>query len=427
MRTITSISLIIILFLLIICQGILLAGAYDVNTETTRIYGSLNDGVVWSECSSDWSTVYGADIGQHAMDMHTSYSSSMSAEYSTYGFCDGKKRIFRGFLYFDTSEVEGEIQSATLNVYSSNMAESSVVVQKGVQSDTLTKYDFDAFEGDEYGYVLWQPYQYNSIELNVLGVSNINQEGITKLCLREYDHDFLNQDIGTKSYHNSIYFSDSDNKPYLDITYTLEPTCVPVNSAVVDTTCDGIDDDCDGNVDEDYVSDVICFLSGSCAAFNIGSSCVAGVETVCSTGTPVVEICDGQDNDCNDLVDDGVLINYYQDDDSDGYGNPTISTQACSAPSGYVEDNTDCNDANTDINYEIPEVCNGIDDNCATGIDENNICGVTSYYCDVDTDTYISSIISGSCNTFNCIPVGCTDSQGNDCNDGDININPGKS
>ena len=57
-------------------------------------------------------------------------------------------------------------------------------------------------------------------------------------------------------------------------------------------------------------------------------------------------------------------VTYYQDADSDTYGNASVTTQACTQPIGYVMDNTDCDDNNAAINPGYSEVCNGVDDNC---------------------------------------------------------------
>jgi hypothetical protein len=101
--------------------------------------------------------------------------------------------------------------------------------------------------------------------------------------------------------------------------------------------------------------------------------------------TPVSEVCDGLDNDCDGVTDDGVLNTYYRDEDSDGYGNPNITIQACSPPPGYVAAAGDCVDSGSAKNpdgytgTEVPanqinpgasEKCNDVDDNCSGGIDE---------------------------------------------------------
>ncbi|MEL6348536.1 MAG: DUF4350 domain-containing protein [Myxococcota bacterium] len=57
------------------------------------------------------------------------------------------------------------------------------------------------------------------------------------------------------------------------------------------------------------------------------------------------EICDYEDNNCNDEVDEGVLIDFFIDSDSDGFGDPNASVQDCFAPSGYSINAADCDDS----------------------------------------------------------------------------------
>src|SRR5206468_349818 len=59
--------------------------------------------------------------------------------------------------------------------------------------------------------------------------------------------------------------------------------------------------------------------------------------------------CNAADDNCNGTIDEGVTTTFYADGDGDGFGNPASTVQACSVPSGYVTDNTDCDDTNAAI------------------------------------------------------------------------------
>ena len=81
------------------------------------------------------------------------------------------------------------------------------------------------------------------------------------------------------------------------------------------------------------------------------------------------EYCDLIDNDCDGTVDNDDAVDassWYADADGDGYGDLTGEvTRACTAPKGYTDDTTDCDDTSPAINPGAKEICaDGIDNNC---------------------------------------------------------------
>ena len=68
----------------------------------------------------------------------------------------------------------------------------------------------------------------------------------------------------------------------------------------------------------------------------------------------------------------GAAISYYQDSDSDTFGNTNVEIVDCIQPVGYVLDNTDCDDSNAAVNPNAEEIgANGIDENCDGQIDNS--------------------------------------------------------
>ena len=113
--------------------------------------------------------------------------------------------------------------------------------------------------------------------------------------------------------------------------------------------CDNKDNDCDKVVDNGLAR--ACY-TGKAGTQGVGL-CKAGTET-CAKGTwgscigeivPATEKCDSKDNDCDKAVDeDGATgcINYYYDNDGDGWGSAKVCS--CSQPTGTVYKSGDCYD-----------------------------------------------------------------------------------
>lgn len=91
---------------------------------------------------------------------------------------------------------------------------------------------------------------------------------------------------------------------------------------------------------------------------------------------PSAEVCDGQDNDCDDQIDEHDADDaqtFYADNDGDGVGSPTETVTACDIPAGYITTDGDCDDTNPDIHPGAAEICDNVDNNCDDQIDQGAI------------------------------------------------------
>lgn len=206
-----------------------------------------------------------------------------------------------------------------------------------------------------------------------------------------------------------------------------EIECVPTNGGV--EICDGVDNNCDGVVDEGFAQ-----LSESCTA-GVGACARTGVyicaddhqDVVCSVvpGAPEDEICgDGVDNNCDGRIDEGEAVDatiWFEDADGDTYGDDASTLRACEQPAGYVARGGDCDDSNPAVNPGADEVCDGLDNNCDDRVDEDEAVDATTWYKDADNDGFgDASITRISC----AMPAGYA-GRGGDCVDSDDTIYPG--
>lgn len=161
--------------------------------------------------------------------------------------------------------------------------------------------------------------------------------------------------------------------------------------------CDSLDNNCDGQIDEDVTT--MYYLDADNDGFGdpevSEESCEARDRFVANGNDcddtnaerypGASEVCDGIDNDCNDIADDNLGTLWYEDADFDGYGNVDVVVSGCQPGVGYTDNALDCDDTMPNINPGAPELCDEVDNNCDGSIDE----GVTTtYYEDTDGDGF---------------------------------------
>ncbi len=77
------------------------------------------------------------------------------------------------------------------------------------------------------------------------------------------------------------------------------------------------------------------------------------------------ETCDGVDQDCDGETDEGAApVPWYPDADGDGYGLEDGSVETCPAPEGYADQAGDCDDNNAAVNPGAEEILDGLDNDC---------------------------------------------------------------
>ena len=167
--------------------------------------------------------------------------------------------------------------------------------------------------------------------------------------------------------------------------------------------CDGIDNDCDDEIDEGFedVEEICNNIDDNCNGIvdegewecdeGCGPGpnlCVAG-EFTCMAPLPEEEVCDGIDNDCDGEVDEGQLNACLQcgplpeeacnglDDDCDGEIDEELISPCSTACGEGYETCVDGNWVSCNAPPVFDEICDGLDNDCDGQIDEELQCVCT--------------------------------------------------
>ncbi len=268
-------------------------------------------------------------------------------------------------------------------------------------------------------------------------------------------------------------------------TWVLTGTdCVDTDAAVHPEALErcappGVDDDCDGSLDEDGASGGTAWYpdedgdgvgAGEPRWGCAGHSDESPLSTDCDDEDANVapgrsEHCDGVDEDCDGGIDEEAVDRtaWFTDADGDGHGDPGTLRMACTDPSGTVSRGDDCDDTDAAVHPNAEEdcalavdyncdglvgtddtdgdgyaacdecddgdagvypgafeTCDGVDEDCDGDIDVGAP-GYVAWHPDADLDGYGDHTIEAR----SCTPIADWVLVGGDCDDADGAIHPG--
>ena len=251
---------------------------------------------------------------------------------------------------------------------------------------------------------------------------------------------------------SDTFYADADGDTYGDENNTIEICELPDGYVAApydcddsradvhptaEELCDGADNDCDGDIDEDASDATTWYADVDGDGYGDDDSSVEACDQPdnhvdnaddCDDGDAgrspdVDELCDDIDNSCDGHIDEETAtdaLTWYGDGDGDGFGNAAFTTAACTQPSGHVDNADDCDDSDAAVNPAADELCDFVDNDCNGVADEAGAIDAPTWYADDDGDGFGDP----DATTLACSQPTGDVSNSDDCDDSDSAINP---
>jgi hypothetical protein len=222
------------------------------------------------------------------------------------------------------------------------------------------------------------------------------------------------------------YFEDRDLDGHGNSASTTSACQLPYGYAEAGGDCDDLDADRYPGATEDDCTDPVDYNCDNSVGYaNVDGDGYAACRDCDDNDWDVYpgaeETCNDTDDDCDGLVDEDATgaTTWYLDHDGDGYGDTDQTTVACDQPENYDADSGDCDDLDPSSYPGGTEVCDGADNDCNTITDD--VSTPPTWYLDDDDDGYGDPLDS----TTGCNQPSDYVANDDDCADDDATSFPG--
>jgi len=364
------------------------------------LYGSDPDGVCATATRSA-TGVCQTPTGYQADETGGNYCDGLDND------CDGA--VDEGCPCHYNGDTDGVCATATVNV--SGVCATPSNYQSPTAHETL---DTDGLDNDCDGYTdEGGPCQYQDDADGVCASATRNSTGV---CLApsgfqatETTCDSLDNDCDgvTDEGCTCAYTGSSVGECAKGTLSAADGTCTPPATwEATEDRCDGLDNDCDGDTDLGCPCDYLSNTKGVCgtATMDATGACAApkGYQATETT-------CDNLDNDCDGYTDEGCPCDYQDDPDGVCAGSTRDATGVCQAPSGFEATETTCDKADNDCDGVVDEGCQCNFGGSSAGVCADGSISPATGNCTAPATYEAATATEASCDTLDNDCDGATD------------------